>query len=259
MQSAYLTALVGGLLALAACESRPPAGQNTPVASGVGPAAPPASAPPDTLGAVSAPPLSTNLPRPYFRTKMVAPGLEVRIASVPVPANSSVAPASEGPPLVLTIRRGHQVIFCDTTDDGLAYTEFSEPTTQALYPLWVSAGPGAGQLLVAFNNRPSKDLARRFYVQQGRVTKIDTLLTFDGPAKDVDGDGRREFSGFYDYGEVWDDAQGRRHRVYVPTLYYEIRPTGLVLDSALTKRRAIAQYGAFYGFTYSADPVIIEK
>lgn len=169
---------------------------------------------------------------------------------MPVPAAVVVREPSELR-LVLTIKQNQRVIFRDTTGDGLAYTEYSEPTTARLYPLWIPTGPGAGQLLVAYNGRPLKDRARRFHIQNQRVMSIDTLLTFDGPPRDVDQDGRLEFAGLDDYSEGMSDAQGHPLDVYNPVLYYEAGPAGLVLDSALTRRRAIARYGAFHGFAYS--------
>lgn len=189
---------------------------------------------------------------------MVAPGLQLLITSVPV-ADTALLREPSDLWLVLTIKRGKQVIFRDTARDGLTYTEYSEPTTAKLYPIWIPTGPGAGQLLVAFNNRPLKDLARRFYIKDYQVVKIDTLLTFNGPAGDVDKDGKLEFAGFYGYGEEWDDAKGRHRQMYIPTLYYEIRPMGLVLDSALTRQKAKAKYGKFYGYADSQGPVILAK
>ena len=261
MLKRYFVPIVASLLPLFSCESRPPTSQATQVVpTAVLPAAPVAAAeqaaPPDTLGTTPDSLVIAKQLKPYFRTRTVAPGLEVTIASVPVIASVPIPQTQEDLLLVLTIRYKRQVIHRDTTADGLTY-ELSGPTTKLLYPLWLPTGPGAGQLLVAFSHRPSKDLARRFYLQNGQVTKIDTLLTFDGPARIIAG--KREFSGFYDYGEVWDDAQGRHRRMYVPTLYYEVRPTGLVLDSVLIKARATARYGAFYGFKDSAEPVILEK
>jgi hypothetical protein len=71
------------------------------------------------------------------------------------------------------------------------------------------------------------------------------LLAFDGPAKDWDKDGKLEFAGFYDYVEPLADDKGRTLVPYVPTLYYEVRPSGLVLDSALTEKKVRADYGVF--------------
>lgn len=188
----------------------------------------------------------------------VAPGLVVSYRSIPR-ADTAVVRDPGDVKIAFTIRQTGQEIYRDTTD-GLAYNvEALEPPARKLYPLWVPTGRGSGELLTPFDNRPSKPLARRFFIASGRVVKIDTLLTFEGPARDVDQDGRPEYSGFYDWREQWQDAKGRTRRMYIPTLYYEVRPSGLVLDSALTKRKAIAQYGAFYGYEDSDKPVIYMK
>jgi len=121
--------------------------------------------------------------------------------------------------LVLTIKKNQRVIFQDTTSDGLAYTEYSEPQTKRLYPIWAPTGPDEGQLLVAYNNRPAKDRARRFHIRGNKVIGVDTILTFDGPARDLDHDGRLEYGGRADYGESTSDSRGRELSFYNPVLY----------------------------------------
>ncbi|QKG56368.1 hypothetical protein GKZ68_06800 [Hymenobacter sp. BRD128] len=176
----------------------------------------------------------------------LAPGLVVGYHSIPR-ADTAIVGDPGDIKIAFTIRQSGKEIYRDTTD-GLAYDlSVLEPLARHLYPLWIPTGPGRGELLIAYDNRPLKALARRFFIEPDRVAHIDTLLTFDGPARDVDHDGRAEFSGFYSWGEQWEDTRGRR-RMYIPTLYYEVRPSGLVLDSALTQRKAKAQYGAFYGY-----------
>jgi len=255
--------VVGLLTALTACTSQPtttsqPAAPPKPAASPdttlvtLGPA--------DSLVVMSDAPEAGDVPalhKPFSHVSNVAPGLQVIISSVPVAATATIRELSDLQ-LVLTIKKNQRVIFRDTVADGLAYN-YSEPQTAQLYPLWLPTGPNAGELLVAFSSRPAKDRARRFRIQGSEVVSIDTLLTFDGPARDIDHDGRLEFAGLYDYGEEWDDEQGRRRQLYNPTLYYEVRATGLALDSALTKRKATAKYGAFYGYKASDKPVIYAK
>lgn len=185
-------------------------------------------------------------------------GLVVSYQSIPRPATAIVHDPCDIP-ITFSIRWAGNIIFRDTTDGCRYDPTVVDSAIRKVYPLWVPTGKDSGELLVVFNNRPSKDLAQRFFIRDRRVTKIDTLLTFDGPARDVDGDGKREFSGYLDNGEVWDDEQGRHRGTYNPTLYYKVRPTGLVLDSALTMRKARAQYGKFYGFKYSDKPIILVK
>jgi hypothetical protein len=188
----------------------------------------------------------------------LAPGLVVSYHSILRPATAIMRDPGDIK-IAFTIRQAGKEIYQDTTN-GLAYSPIDmEPAMRRLYPLWVPTGPQEGELLAAFDNRPLKQLARRFYIRAGHIVKIDTLLTFDGPARDIDQDGRLEFSGIYSWGEQWQDAKGRMRQMYIPTLYYEVRPSGLVLDSALTKQKAKAQYGAFYGYKDSDKPVIYAK
>lgn len=198
------------------------------------------------------------LHKSFEEIRTIAPGLLVIIKSVPV-ADSSIIREPSDLKLTFTIKRDNKIIYRDTADDGLAYSAYSMPQTKQLYPLWVPTGKGSGELLVAFSNRPAKELARRFHIANSEVVQIDTLPTFNGAARDLDNDGKPEFSGFYDFNEIWDDGLGRHRKMYVPTLYYEVRSTGLVLDSALTKRKAQAQYGRFWGFKDSSIPVILAK
>lgn len=259
--------LLAATLGFASCEHKPaPATtQATTAAQPAGPtAAPPATpsqpkAVADTLAATdSSSGDNTELHKPFKNVKVLAPGLAVVIASVPVPASAVIREPSNLR-LTFSITYNGSVIFRDTANDGLTYTYYSMPQTEKLYPLWLPTGRGSGELLVAFNNRPSKELARRFFIKDFRVVKVDTLLTFSGPATDLDKDGKLEYAGFYDFSETWQDEQGRTRQPYVPTLYYEVRPSGLFLDSVLTKRKAKAQYGAFYGYEDSDKPVIYAK
>ncbi|WP_345238275.1 hypothetical protein [Hymenobacter saemangeumensis] len=188
----------------------------------------------------------------------LAPGLVVSYQSIPRPASTVVRdPCDIG--IMFSIRWSGKTIFRDTMNGCDYDPELVDSTIRKVYPLWLPTSKASGELLVVFNNRPSKDLARRFFIQGQLVTMIDTLPTFDGPARDADGDGKREFSGTLEYGEEWEDEKGRLRHAYNPTLFYEVRPTGLVLDSTLTMRRARVQYGKFYGFDYSTEPLILAK
>ena len=193
---------------------------------------------------------------PFEERRTVTPGLVVIVKSIR-PADTAIIREPSDLRLTLTIERNNKVIYRDTADDGLRYDYYAMPTTKQLYPLWIPTGANMGELLVAFNNRPFKELAQRFFIQNDRIVKIDTLLTFNEPAKDYDHDGKKEFAGFYSYGEEWDDEKGQHRIMYVPTLYYELRSAGLVLDSALTKRKVLAEYGVFQGFEDTGQPGIL--
>ena len=230
--------------ALVACESRPAAtdlrvASQTPT---------PAAAPVPAADSVEPPlPAEAAAPAPTWleASKTVAPGLVVYTKGMLETANSTVAPQR-----ILQIRRAGRVLYADTTAD------FSYPTTaeERRYPLWLPTGPGRGELLVRVASPPNFDLVRRFLLDGPRVTRLDTLPAFDEAARNLDGDSLLEFSGYRSSGEVWEDADGHMWTSYNPKLYYEVRPTGLVLDSVLTKQKALAQYGVFRGFEYSDKP-----
>lgn len=230
--------------ALAACESRPAATDLRVASQTPTPAAAPVPAA-DSVG----PPLPTEAAAPVWleASRTVAPGLVVFTKGTLETANSKVAPQR-----ILQIRRAGRVLYADTTAD------FSYPTTaeQRRYPLWLPTGPGRGELLIRVASPPNLDLVRRFLLEGPRVTRLDTLPAFEEAARNLDGDSLLEFSGYRSSGEVWDDANGHRWTSYNPKLYYEVRPTGLVLDSALTKQKALADYGVFRGFQYSDRPGI---
>ena len=213
----------------------------------------------DTTVETAGPLPSGNVPAlhiPFEDSKTVAPGLLVIIKSIR-PEDTAIIREPSDLRLTFTIKRNGKVIYRDTADDGLKYDYYAMPSTKKLCPIWIPTGEGNGELLVAFNNRPSLELARRFLIFKGQVAKIDTLITFNGPAKDWDHDGKLEYNGIADSGEEWNDAQGHYWLAYNPRLYYEIRPAGLVLDSALTEHNARADYGIFQGFRYSETPGIL--
>ncbi|PJJ60840.1 hypothetical protein CLV45_2274 [Hymenobacter chitinivorans DSM 11115] len=247
---------------LTGCENRKPvttaettAAAPTPPPSSVSIPAKPAlatareDAPDSASGDVAA------LHEPFEENKLVAPGLSIKIKSIPAAVNAIVKDPFDIK-VTFAIIQNKQIIYQDTAD-AMTYDFSEESATQALYPLWMPTGQGSGELLVAFDNRPSKELARRFVIVKSQVVKIDTLPVFDAAAKDWDQDGKRELAGAMGYSETWDDPQGKARITYDPTLYYEVRPTGLVLDSALTKQKVRAEYGVFLGFKSSQTPGIL--
>jgi hypothetical protein len=147
------------------------------------------------------------------------------------------------------------VSYADTVADFL----YAKPFESDVYPLWVPTGQGAGELLLGIQIPPDVGFTRRFFIKDGHVAKTDTLPAFEEKARNLDTDSHLEIGGYRYSGEVWDDGKAHYYTSYNPKLYYEMRPTGLVLDTALTKRKAIAQYGVFRGFDYSDKPGIRVK
>lgn len=252
---------------LAGCESKKaPATTETPAAT----AAPKL---PDTLATAHAPLAdrateaakeleltSGDVPafhEPFEVRKTIASGLVVVEKSIQQPATAVIHDPWDIKETFSIVLNG-QVIYRDTAN-GMTYDFAEQPEIRKQYPMWIPKGEHDGELLVAYDNRPSKELARRFYISSGHVAKMDTLPAFNAPAKDRDHDGKPEYAGFYDFGEEWDDAAGRHRMTYTPTLYYEVGPTGLVLDSALTQRMARENYGVFLGYKSTSQPGVPTK
>lgn len=187
--------------------------------------------------------------------KTVVPGLVIVEKSIQQPATAIIHDPWDIKETFSIVRNG-LVIYRDTAT-GMTYDFSEQPEIRKQYPIWIPTGQTDGELLVAFDNRPSKELARRYFIRNNQISKIDTIPAFDSPAKDEDHDGKLEYNGIEDSSEIWDDEQGHRRRAYNPVLYYEIRPAGLVLDSALTERKARADYGVFQGFHYTGTPGVL--
>jgi hypothetical protein len=253
------------LIALAACESKPMATSHPAAAAQTQPGMVDTTnsatvvalsradtvvyaAPGSSLASDAA--ASTKTVSPMEDSKTVAPGLVVYTKGVPVTDGLPTEPQR-----IFLIKRDGRVLYADTTADFIYPTS---PSKQR-YPLWLPTAQAKGELLVRVASPPDLDIVRRFLVNGPRVTRIDTLPAFDEAAKNLDKDLLLEFSGYQASSAVWDDDKGHYWTSYNPKLYYEIRPTGLVLDSALTKQKAIAQYGVFRGFTYSEKPGISIK
>lgn len=133
------------------------------------------------------------------------------------------------------------VIYADTMREY----EFGDK----LYPIVLHTGADKYELLFEVNNRPNKNYLLRLFVQNKRIVKNDTLPTFITKAYDLDGDGIKEYAGYWDDSQVWGDNNDST--AYNPILFYKVESTGLILDSALTRKRNKKIYGEFYGFNFS--------
>lgn len=191
----------------------------------------------------------------FEKRKAITPSLVIVEKSIQQPATAIIRDPWEIKE-TFSIELNGKVIYQDTAN-GMTYDFSDQPEIRKRYPIWISTGQTDGELLVAFDNRPSKELARRYFIRNNQITKIDTIPSFDNPAKDEDNDGRLEYNGIEDFGETWDDEHGLRRIVYNPRLYYEVSPAGLMLDSALTERKARADHGVFQGFHYASKPGIL--
>jgi hypothetical protein len=248
----HLASLALALTSLAGCEHKSPATSPPTTAQ-------PVAVQPDTTFLVSGLPQDSIIPPEPIaaipsdvvpvitKSKLVALNLAVTISGTYATDNEQVNPKR-----ILLIKQHSQVIYTDTTADFL----YEEPFKSSIYPLWVPTGRGSGELLIEVQSPLDLGLARRFFIKNGHVIKTDTLPVFEEKARNLDEDPRSELGGYRYSGEQWDDGKGHYFTSYNPKLYYEIRPTGLLLDTALTKRRAIEQFGVFRGFAYSEKPGI---
>ena len=239
-----------GLATLAACES--PSAHRSRV-----PARPATTSdaamhlPPHSADSLANQPKSSPVPLPDSTVKIsktVAPGLVVTIRGTYVTDHERIR---ANPQRILLINQCGQVIYTDTTTDFL----YDQPFKASPYPIWLPTGRNRGELVLYVAG--PLDPGRRFFVDAGHTVKVDTLPIFTEKARNLDKDPALELSGYNWPGpaERWDSA-GYSWTTYKPRLYYEIRATGLVLDSALTKQKALAWYGIFRGFAYLNKPKI---
>jgi hypothetical protein len=117
-----------------------------------------------------------------------------------------------------------------------------------LYPIVLPTGTNKYELLFEVNDRPNKNYLTRLFVENGKIIRKDTLPTFISKANDLDGDGIKEYAGFWDYSEMW--GENNALTAYNPILYYKVLSTGIKLDSILTLKRNKLIYGEFHGFEY---------
>jgi len=139
-----------------------------------------------------------------------------------------------------------KVIYTDTMREF----EFGDK----LYPIVLHTGADSYELMFEVNDRPNKNYLLRLFVKNQRLVRNDTLPTFITKAYDLDGDGIKEYVGFWCYNETW--GENNDLTAYNPILFYKIRPTGLTLDSTLTINRNKKIYGEFSGFYYDESHTV---
>lgn len=118
-----------------------------------------------------------------------------------------------------------------------------------LYPIVRQLDEETFEILVEVNDRPSKNYLLYFKVRQDKVVSTERLPTFISKASNLDTDDNLEFAGFWDWGETW--GENGSLTAYNPLIYYELKPSGLSLDSTLTILKNKEIYGNFYGFEYN--------
>ncbi len=130
-------------------------------------------------------------------------------------------------------------------DTSITEYEFGD----TLYPILRSIDNSSQEILVEVNDRPNKNYLKYFRVYQGNIVQTEKFPTFISHAANLDTDNNLEYAGFWDWGETWGDNGSMT--TYNPIIYYELKPSGIFLDSVLTVEKNTDIYGTFYGFSYN--------
>lgn len=128
----------------------------------------------------------------------------------------------------LKLIRETQTIFRDTS-----LKEYE--VTFKLNPIVLKTDTSSFEVLLEVNDRPCKNFLMRFFVTDNKLTKIDSLPTFEANPSDLNHDGIQEYAGYREYGEYF----GKNWSVftYQPIYYYSLTSKGLKLDTAMTDER----------------------
>jgi len=130
-------------------------------------------------------------------------------------------------------------------DTSLTEYEFGDK----FYPIVRQLDKETFEILVEVNDRPSKNYLKYFKVHIDKIVNTEKLPTFISSASNLDADYNLELAGFWDWGETWVDNGSLT--AYNPIIYYELRPSGITLDSTLTINKNKEIYGDFHGFKYN--------
>lgn len=158
----------------------------------------------------------------------------------------------------IALLKDGRTIFSDTNDQWME--------KDAIYPLVLHFGSDHDEILLKYDDRPSKEGVLRLFISGDSVKHRDTLLSFDFGPRDLAGDGRPRFAGLWDWRQQWDSSITRfalhgdvvqtewiDRDVYEPILCFLLAGDGLRLDTATTKLVNERIYGKFYGFNISED------
>lgn len=110
------------------------------------------------------------------------------------------------------------------------------------------------EILIGLLPQPDQSCILRLIADAQQQYQLDTLPFFLGNHFNADSDSFLEFMGFLSpikpYCSECDSA------FYNPLLFYEMRDTGFVLDSATTQKWAKQHYGNFYGFRPDSTRIV---
>jgi hypothetical protein len=185
--------------------------------------------PADTLQAKS------NIDNQVEKTIKFDHGFEIKVGR-----NEDLAPLQIYSLFILT--HNNKQIYIDSS-----FTEYE--LGDSLYPIVRAIDHETFEVLVEINDRPLKNYVKYFKVFQDQIIYTEKMPTFFPRALNLDEDENLELAGFWGIGETWGDNYSLTG--YDPIIYFEIKPTGITLDSALTISKNREFYGEFYGFKYN--------
>jgi hypothetical protein len=146
---------------------------------------------------------------------------------------------------MLHLYRNGKLIFTTKNDS----TVYAYSKGEHLYPIINKFNDNTFELIVRVDDRPLKDKATIFRIENDKLISKKPLPTFITNAFDLDGDGILEYAGALDASEEF-GIKGVLCRSYDPILYYKLSQDGLVMDTSMTKERNTIIYGKFYGFSF---------
>ncbi len=118
----------------------------------------------------------------------------------------------------------------------------------SLNPTIIELGDDLFEIFLEIDDRPNRNFLQMLKIQLDKVIDSQKIPKFfHNPYQIVNG--KCLFVGMWDYSEGWTNGKDSVYSTYNPYLYYEITKTGIVLDSAVTRKINKEIYGDFYGYT----------
>jgi hypothetical protein len=177
----------------------------------------------------------SNIDNQVEKTIKLGYGFEIKVGR-----NEDLPPLQVYSLFILTHNKNP--IYIDTS-----FTEYELGDT--LYPIVRAIDHETFEVLVEINDRLLKNYVKYFKVFEDQIIYTEKMPTFISSATNLDEDGNLELAGYWGAGETW----GNNYSLtgYDPIIYFEIKPTGIMLDSALTISKNREFYADFYGFKYN--------
>lgn len=151
----------------------------------------------------------------------------------------------ENPLYAMQIWHRNVIVYTDNSDTASAYLTDGKP-----YPILNKLKSGDFELLLEYDNRPSKNLVLVLRISENKIISRKEIPSFDNDPEVING--LTTYYGKWDYGESWEE-NGKFYTVYNPSIYYKFTDHGIIIDTPLTIMKNKQVYGRFEGFTYSSE------